>query len=58
MEQVHKSNPELREVFESMSPAHRTGSPEEVASVISFFVGPDSTWVSGQTLAVDGAAAV
>lgn len=58
MENVVAGNPELRQAFESMSPANRAGAPEEVASVVAFFVGPDSSWVSGQTLAVDGAAIV
>lgn len=32
----------------------RRGTPEELASVISFLVGPDASFVSGQTLEVDG----
>lgn len=32
----------------------RRGTPEELASVVSFLVGPDASFVSGQTLEVDG----
>lgn len=30
------------------------GSPDRVASVVKFFVGPDSGWITGQTLVCDG----
>jgi NAD(P)-dependent dehydrogenase (short-subunit alcohol dehydrogenase family) len=32
----------------------RRGSPEEVASVLSFLCGPDASFITGQTIAVDG----
>jgi NAD(P)-dependent dehydrogenase (short-subunit alcohol dehydrogenase family) len=32
----------------------RRGTPEELAGVISFLVGPDSSFITGQTIAVDG----
>jgi 3-oxoacyl-[acyl-carrier protein] reductase len=35
-------------------PLRRVARPEEIASVIAFFVGPDSSFVSGQTLLVSG----
>lgn len=38
----------------SMSPFQRLGKPEEIAAVISFVAGPDSSWVSGQVLNANG----
>ncbi|MCC6580575.1 MAG: SDR family oxidoreductase [Phycisphaeraceae bacterium] len=35
-------------------PLKRAGKPEEVAGVIAFLVGPDATYITGQTLVVDG----
>lgn len=32
----------------------RFGSPEEIANVISFFCGPESSYITGQTIIVDG----
>lgn len=34
----------------------RRGAPEELAAVVAFFAGPDSSFVTGQTLAVCGGA--
>ena len=35
-------------------PLHRTGSADEVAGAVSFLCGPDSTYIHGQVLAVNG----
>ena len=35
-------------------PLHRTGNAEEVAGAVSFLCGPDSTYIHGQVLAVNG----
>lgn len=35
-------------------PMHRVGTPEEIADVVSFLCGPDSRYMSGQVLYVDG----
>lgn len=32
----------------------RRGQPEDIANAVSFLVGPDSTFITGQTLCVDG----
>ena len=32
----------------------RAGTPEEVAATIAFLVGPDASYVTGQTLNVSG----
>ena len=44
-------------VFESYlvnTPLGGTATPEEVASVVSFLIGPDSSRVTGQAIAIDG----
>ena len=35
-------------------PLNRSGHPEEVAGVVSFLCGPDSAYIQGQVLAVNG----
>jgi len=35
-------------------PIKRVGEPEEVASVVSFLMGPDSSYVTGEVIRVDG----
>lgn len=36
------------------TPLERVGRPEEIACVVSFLCGPDSSFITGQTLVVDG----
>lgn len=47
---------ERLEVLCSRTAAGRIGQPEEVASVVSFLVGPDSRFVTGTTITIDGGA--
>ena len=35
-------------------PLRRVGKPEEIAGVLYFLCGPDATYITGQTLIVDG----
>jgi 3-oxoacyl-[acyl-carrier protein] reductase len=35
-------------------PTRRLGKAEDIANGVKFFVSPDTSWVSGQTLSVDG----
>ena len=39
---------------EGMHPLGRIGRPEEVARVICWLLGPDSSWVTGQVIGIDG----
>jgi len=35
-------------------PIARVGTPDDIAGLVRFLAGPDSTWVTGQTISVDG----
>lgn len=49
-------SPEMQKFYQSGSPYDRLGHPEEIASVVSFLVGPDGRWVNGQNIRVNGGA--
>jgi beta-ketoacyl ACP reductase len=45
---------ELRGKAKEFIPLQRMGQPEDVAAVVSFLAGPDSSYVSGAVIPVDG----
>ena len=45
---------ELVQRLAKMSPLERLGTPEDIASVVAFLVGPDGGWVNGQVLRANG----
>lgn len=45
---------ELRGKAKEFIPLQRLGQPEDVAAVVSFLAGPDSSYVSGAVIPVDG----
>lgn len=45
---------ELREAAAAATPLRRTGKPEDIAAVVSFLVSDDASFVTGQTIYVDG----
>jgi len=51
---VQKENPALYARILSSIPSGRFGSPEEVANVALFLASDCASWVTGQTLVVDG----
>ncbi len=48
------NSPESMELMRRMSPLGRLGQPDDVADVISFLVGPDGRWMTGQNLRAGG----
>jgi NAD(P)-dependent dehydrogenase (short-subunit alcohol dehydrogenase family) len=50
---VTAGGPVLESYFENM-PLARVGTVEDIASCARFLVGPESTWITGQNIGVDG----
>lgn len=48
------NSPEKIESAMKRNPLKKVGSPEEVASAISFLLTKQSSWITGQVIAVDG----
>ncbi|MGC8473648.1 MAG: SDR family oxidoreductase [Candidatus Dormibacteria bacterium] len=44
----------FKEAVAAATPIPRVGVPDDVAGTIAFLVGPDSSYISGQTLYVRG----
>jgi NAD(P)-dependent dehydrogenase (short-subunit alcohol dehydrogenase family) len=47
-------NDERRESSAKRHPLNRVGQPEDIAAMASFLLSDDSSWMSGQTLGIDG----
>lgn len=45
---------EQLETFGKMAALGRLGKPQDIANVISFMAGPDSNWITGQNIFVNG----
>lgn len=53
--QVNPADPKAAEAeYAKANPAKRLGLPEEVAKVVCFLLSEDCSYVSGQTIAIDG----
>lgn len=44
----------IREDYLAQMPLNRLGLVEDIAGAVAFFAGPDSTWITGQLIGVDG----
>lgn len=53
-EMTDKLSQEARDAFLQFIPAKRAGKPEDVANTVFFFCSPESDYVTGQVLNVDG----
>jgi NAD(P)-dependent dehydrogenase (short-subunit alcohol dehydrogenase family) len=53
-ERTRADQADFAEVFGSMTPLRRIGTPEDVASTVEFLLSNKASFVSGQTLWVDG----
>lgn len=42
------------ESYRENTPIARVGEPDDIAGVVRFLVGPEATWLTGQTITVDG----
>jgi 3-oxoacyl-[acyl-carrier protein] reductase len=51
---LNGKSPELVERMAKMNPMERLGTPDDIASVVSFLVGPDGGWINGQVLRANG----
>ena len=51
---LHGKTQEQIAQLATMAPLERLGEPEDIARVVSFLLGPDSTWIHGQVLRVNG----
>jgi 3-oxoacyl-[acyl-carrier protein] reductase len=51
---IGQDTPEQRAAREKTIPLGRVGRPDEISGVVSFLLGPDSTYLTGQVLHVNG----
>lgn len=51
---LEKSTPEARQRWKELIPMGRTAEPDEIAEGVAFLVGPESGYMTGQTLHVNG----
>jgi len=51
---LNGKTPELIDRMAKMNPMERLGTPEDIASVVAFLVGPDGGWINGQVLRANG----
>ncbi len=48
------NDPSLKTFYQNAAPLGRMGTPNEVAEVAAFLLGPKSSFITGQNIAVDG----
>lgn len=53
-EMTHVLSDEAKDMFLRNIPLNRPGTPQDVANVVAFLAGPDSDYVTGQVINIDG----
>jgi 3-oxoacyl-[acyl-carrier protein] reductase len=48
------ASPQAEAASTALHPLGRLGEPHDIARAITYFLSPDSSWITGQTLGVDG----
>jgi NAD(P)-dependent dehydrogenase (short-subunit alcohol dehydrogenase family) len=48
------SNPAVMEQFLAQKPLGRAGVPDDIAAGVRYLLGPESSWVTGQSLGIEG----
>ena len=48
------ATPEVLDSYLSQTPLGRAGNPDEIAQLIRFLAGPESAWITGQAVGIDG----
>jgi NAD(P)-dependent dehydrogenase (short-subunit alcohol dehydrogenase family) len=51
---VLMSDPAVLDDYLACTPLGRTGEPEDIAELARFLIGPESSWITGQTINADG----
>lgn len=54
MASVLSDDPRIADDYVDQMPLGRLGTPDDVAAAVRWLVGPESEWVTGQCIAVDG----
>jgi NAD(P)-dependent dehydrogenase (short-subunit alcohol dehydrogenase family) len=57
MEAITGGGPVLDSYMDEI-PLRRVGEPEEIAAFVRFLIGPESSWITGQNLSIDGGQSV
>jgi enoyl-[acyl-carrier-protein] reductase (NADH) len=48
------TNKPMIDAFLEQIPLGRTGEPDDIGRAVRFLAGPESVWITGQTIAADG----
>lgn len=48
------NNPAVNADYLDQMPMRRLGTTDDIASIVRFLLGPESTWITGQVIAADG----